>query len=84
MENQTVSDSCVALFLRDGSHTTKEQAAFLVRRALLDNSLKPWDKIHIDLFCAGSDALVIAFPDNEPSVHIADYAMEYINRYLTN
>ena len=84
MENQTVSNNCVALFLRGGSSTTKEQAAFLVRRALLDNSLEPWSRIHIDIFCAGSDALVIAFPDDEPSVHIADYAVEYINRYLTN
>ncbi len=84
MENQTVSNNCVALFLRGGSSTTKEQAAFLVRRALLDNSLKPWAKIHIDLFCAGSDALVIAFPEEEANVHIADYALEYINRYLTN
>ena len=84
MENQTVSDNCVALFLRGGSTTTKEQAAFLVKRALLDNSLTPWSRIHIDIFCAGGDALVIAFPDNEPSVSIADYAVEYINRYLTN
>ena len=84
MENQTVSESCVALYLRGGSCTTKEQAAFLVRRALLDNSLEPWGRIHIDLFCAGSDALVIASPEPQPEIILADYAIDYINRYLTN
>ena len=84
MENQTVSDSCVALYLRGGSGTTKQQAAFLVRRALLDNSLEPWDRIHIDLFCAGSDALIIATPEPQQKIILADYAIEYINRYLTN
>lgn len=84
MENQTVSDNCVALFLRGGGETTKQEAAFLVRRALLDNCLEPWQRIHIDLFCAGGDALVIAVPIRDEGVVIADYAIEYINRYLTN
>lgn len=84
MEKQTVSENCVALFLRGGSKITKAQAAYLVRKALRESELQPWERVHIDLFCAGADALVIAFPTVEMSVRIADYAIEYINRYLTN
>jgi len=59
-------------------HFSAEEAARLVRRALRDRGEEVWPGMHIDLFCRGGEALLIATPAPAGTVTLADYALPFL------
>lgn len=69
MEIKTVSGRCVAIVIHGGI-SSPEEAAALVRAALALRGLESWERMELDLFPAGGDALIVARPVRGAELHI--------------
>lgn len=78
MDIHTVSHECVALVVHNAGQLDPAHAAELVRGALADGGESVWEKMTIDLFSRGDDALIIAQPTKSGAVAVADYALPFL------
>jgi len=78
-----INHSYVTLLIHKGENITTQQAEQAVRHALSVCGYRPWENMSIEIFEGPELSLLIASHRPEPEVHIADYALPFINEYFT-
>lgn len=78
MEHQSVSQHCVALWVRGGCDSPA-LAAGLVRTALSGAGLRAWERMEVEVFPGESSTLIVARPACELTVTPADWLLPYID-----
>ena len=72
----------IAMRLHHGAALTDGAARLLVRYVLRRKGQQSWGKLGLDIFSAGGETLLIARPSPAIEVHIADYALPALHKYL--
>ncbi len=82
-ENEIVKKDYVAMIVEGDMVIGRRRAADLVNSALISHGFSPWEDLCIDLFAGKGCSLIIARPEAISDVYIADYALPFLQDYLT-
>lgn len=83
MYKNIVTDNYVAILVEGDDIIGRNRAAAIVNTALVSHGLMPWQDICIDLFTGKGCSLIVARPGNISDVSVADYALPFLQDYLT-
>ncbi|MBQ9412987.1 MAG: hypothetical protein IJU29_07835 [Oscillospiraceae bacterium] len=72
----------IAMRLYRGVQLTDSAARLLVGYARRRAGRKPWGVLGLDIYSGGGETLLIARPTAAVAVHIADYALPALCKYL--
>lgn len=83
MLKSTVNNSYVVLYLDSSEVINENTAEALVREMLASRHLAQWDKMYIDLFSSPRSTLLLARPERNIKVRLAEYALPFFGEYFT-
>lgn len=83
LQIHVLCDSYAVFTLEENNFVEKKAAENLLRRAMCEKHLKQWENIHFEVFCGKHGTLYLAFPENGIKIHIAPYALPFLNEYFT-
>lgn len=84
MDYRIISENFVTVLIHKGESITVEEARQAVRHALTVCGYTPWQNMSLELFEGQDGDLLMASPEKEPEVFIADYALTFIEEYFTD
>ncbi len=78
MKIEVLDDRRVVISAHGSLCHDEQSATALVRSAMQDGGLLPWQYLELETFNIGEDVLIIARPQNDMYVEIADYVLPFL------